>query len=332
MRRCALTALLTCSLIAASAQNNKVQPRPITMVEYEKAKKFTIKDLDNDTYAKFENTYILDRYEMRKPYFITGDDGLKKRIDIYKLMAKENMQELGTMIFYTNEKNTLYTALMPNFTADAKVWNQYFEDIHAIDKKEKNFVLKLAYVLSKECSFQLYKALNQGKDMKDGSATYGSDICFPGNQTITMADGTTKILSAIKPGDKVIAIDPATHESAAVTVKELTIHEAKNYALTQLLLISAGEQITSGGKEVILSAKLLEATPNHPMMTNEGRIKIGEITSGQQVICLDEKTGQLRSYTVFHKTEKAGGTQKVYNMVTGVGSTVMVNGVMVMQK
>ncbi len=152
--------------------------RPLTMAEYQKAKSFAIKDLDTETYVKFENAYILDRYEARKPYFITGDDGLKKRMDLYKLLSKEGMQELGTMVFYTNEKGKQYKAVLPNFTADGKVWEKYFEDIHAIDKEEKNFVLKLSYILSKELSFQQYKALNQGKDLKAESATYGNDICF----------------------------------------------------------------------------------------------------------------------------------------------------------
>src|SRR5688572_4463014 len=90
----------TIPLLVQAQEKAPVKPRPISMVEYDKAKSFTIKDLDKDTYAKFDNKYILDRYEMRKPYFVTGDDGLKKRIDLYKLVAKDSMQELGTMIFY----------------------------------------------------------------------------------------------------------------------------------------------------------------------------------------------------------------------------------------
>src|SRR6478609_1113751 len=103
-------------------------PRTLTMEEYEKAKTFKVKDLDNDTYVKFENTYVLDRYESRKPYFITGDDGQKKRVDLYRLLLRENKQELGTLIFYTNEKGVLYQACLPNFRAGAKVWEKYFED------------------------------------------------------------------------------------------------------------------------------------------------------------------------------------------------------------
>ena len=125
-----ITLLCTTMLFAQDVVN----PRPLTMEEYEKAKAFTIKDLDKDTYVKFENTYILDRYEMKKPYFVTGDDGLKKRIDLYKFIGKVGMQELGLVVFYTNEKGTLYKAIVPNFTADGKVWEKYFEDIHAINK------------------------------------------------------------------------------------------------------------------------------------------------------------------------------------------------------
>src|SRR5689334_8893896 len=199
-------------------------PRPVTMAEYEKAKTFTIKNLDEETYAKFENTYILDRYEMRKPYFITGDDGLKKRIDLYNFIAKDGMQQLGILIFYTNEKNTIYKALLPNFTADAKVWEKYFEDIHAIDKIEKNFVLKLSYITSKELGYQIYKSLNQGKDLSKESATYGNDICFPGDQEVTLAGGSTKLLSDVVAGDQIVTVDATTHQKTSVTVSKVIVH------------------------------------------------------------------------------------------------------------
>ncbi|WP_432327361.1 hypothetical protein ACRQ5D_28355 [Mucilaginibacter sp. P25] len=208
MRNLTLTLLLSSSLYFAQAQT--VNPRPLTMDEYKKAQSFTIVNLDNDTYIKFENTYVLDRYESRKPYFITGADGLKKRIDLYKLVAKEGMQEIGLMVFYTNEKGKLYKALVPDFTADAKVWEQYFQDIDNINKVEQNFILKLSYVLSKEVSFQQYKVLNAGKDLKEEAATYGNDICFPGEELVTMANGDKKMLKAVKSGDEVITVDPLT--------------------------------------------------------------------------------------------------------------------------
>ncbi|MXV14671.1 Hint domain-containing protein [Hufsiella ginkgonis] len=324
--------LLLLFITTFSLAQETPNPRPMTMAEYQKAKTFSIANLDNDTYVKFENAYILDRYEARKPYFITGDDGQKKRIDLYKLIAREGMQELGLFIFYTNEQGKVFKACMPNFTADAKVWEQYFNDIDNINKVEKNYVLKLSYILSKELGFQLYKALNQGKDLSKESATYGNDVCFPGDEEVTMADGSTKQLHDVRPGDLVITVDARTRQSTAVKVRALSVHDAKNYAITSLTLVSAKETLLNGYNQVALSAKVLSATPNHPMRTSTGDRKIGEIAEGENVLCLDEKTGKYEPFVVLGKKEFAGGTQKVYNIVAEGGDTFLMNGVMVKQK
>jgi len=319
-------------LVGLSFGQDVINPRPVTLAEYEKVKTFTIKDLDKDTYAKFENAYILDRYEMRKPYFITGDDGQKKRIDLYKFIAKEGMQELGIVIFYTNEKGKLFTACLPNFTADSKVWEKYFEDIHAIDKVETNYVLKLSYILSKEVGFQLYKAVNQGKDLAKESATYGNDICFPGDQEVLLADGSLKLLSEVKTGDRVITINPETKVNTIIDVKELVQHEARNYAITRLILTRAEENLTEAGKEVLLYNKIIEATPNHPMQTKSGNKEIGNVTEGDEILCLNTQLGTYEAYVVITKEEYAAGTQKVYNIIAGEGTPFVMNGVMVLQK
>ncbi|TDO24444.1 Hint domain-containing protein [Pedobacter duraquae] len=332
MRKLLLLLLLLPATRFVYAQAKPVNPRPITLAEYEKAKVYSVADLDKDTYVKFDNMYVLDRYEGRKPYFITGDDGLKKRIDLYKLIAKEGMQELGLMVFYTTEKGKIYKALVPDFTADGKVWEKYFQDIDNINKEEKNFVLKLSYILSKELSFQQYKVLNTGKDISEEAGTYGSDICFPGDEEVAMADGSKKMLRDVKAGDEVITLDPMTNVPSAVKVSELTVHEAKNYALTSLVLISSHTKEDLSGKQVSLSTKVLQATPNHPMETKAGTIKMGEVKVGQELICLNEKTGKYDVYTVWDREEKAGGTQKVYNMVASGGTTFIMNGVMVRQK
>src|SRR5258708_5421648 len=278
-------------------------------------------ELDKSSYVKFENSYILDRNEFGKPYFITGDDGMKKRIDLYKLILKEGRVELGTVVYYTTEKGSKNTACMPGFKADPQIWEKYFEDIHAIDKEEKNFVLKLSYVLSKELGYQLYRAAaaSQGRELsrEKEAGTYGNDICFPGDMEVMMAGGHQKPLSTIRAGDRGLSVDPVTLRTRIVMVKELTSHEAKKYAITEMLLVGGAEKNTLAGKEVELVAKTLQATPNHPMATVGGDKKIGELREGDQVICLDEKRGGCRRYRVWYKTESARGRQRVYNMVTG---------------
>jgi hypothetical protein len=325
--------LLVTGMIAVHGQDT-AGSRALTMAEMAKTPTFLINDLDKDTYVKFENAYILDRSGYGKPYFITGDDGKKKRIDLYKLILKEGRVELGTMIFYSTEKGKRYVACMPGYKADGKVWEKYFEDIHAIEKEEPNFVLKLSYVLSKELGFQLYRAntAGAGKEISREAGTYGNDICFPGDMQVAMAGGSTRLLSQVKAGDEVVAVDPVTHQPATVRVKELTVHEAKNYAITKLVLFSATEKDLRLAREVVLLSKVLQATPNHPMVTVNGDKKMGELKEGDKVLCLDEKTGRYTEFTIWDKEESAGGMQRVYNIVADGGSTFIMNDVMVLQK
>jgi len=332
MQKITLFLILAVAISFAKAQQKTTNPRPLTMAEYDKAKTYSVADLDKDTYLKFDNSYILDRYEARKPYFITGDDGLKKRIDLYKFIAKEGMQEIGLMVFYTTESGKLYKVLVPDFTAESAVWEKYFQDIDNINKEEKNFVLKLSYILSKELAYQQYKVLNAGKNLSEEAGTYGSDICFPGDELVTMANGGEKRLKDVKPGDEVLTVDPRTKIRSAVKVKELTVHEAKNYALTSLILIAGKSSKTAYGTEINLSAKILKATPNHPMSTTKGKVKIGAVKEGEEILCLNEKTGKYESYLVWKKEESAGGRQNVYNIIADAGNTFIMNGVMVMQK
>lgn len=318
--------LLLAAAVMVRAQDTSAV-RALTMAEYEKAKMFSVGDPDKDTYVKIENTYILDHNGFGKPYFITGDDGKKKRIDLYKLLLKEGRIELGTLIFYTTENGKRYTACMPGYKADPAVWNKYFEDIHAIDKEEAYFVLKLSYVLSKELGFQLYRSAQPGSGMAGGreAGTYGNDICFPGEMEVRMADGTSRPLRAVKAGDAVITVDPGSHETRKVVVKQLTVHAAKNYAITRLTLLHVEERGSS--REVVLSVRTLEATPNHPMGAG---VMAGQLKVGDKVLCTDGRG--YGWFMVWDKQEGAGGTQPVYNIVADGGSTLILNGVMVMQK
>lgn len=325
-KHCLLLLLVTASCLV-SAQD-KPAGRSMTMEEYEKAKTFTVKDLDNDTYVKFDNTYVLDRYESRKPYFITGDDGKKKRVDLYRYLLRDGLQELGTLIFYTDEKGKVYNACLPNFKTDPAIWQKYFEDIHATDKVEPNYVLKLSYVLSKEFGFQLYKAANAGKDLSREAGTYGSDICFPGDMMVAMADGSHKTMQQVKKGDRILTVDPVSQQNTTVTVTGLVSHEEKNYAITSLLLVSAKEN----GAGIFLSAKEIKATPNHPLILAGGAKKIGEVKEGETVTCRNEQTGQYETFIVWRKTEQAEGKQKVFNLNTTGGSTFLINNVVVSQK
>ena len=158
------------------------------------------------------------------------------------------------------------------------------------------------------------------------------DICFPGNTEVSMEGGNKKLLREIKKGDRIITVDPCSHKATATEVTALVSHDEKNYAITHLLLFGADEKQTTTGMEVNLSAKELNATPNHPIVTTEGDKKMGDVKEGDEILCLNKQTGNYEKYFVWNKTEQAGGVQKVYNIETNGGTTFIMNEVMVLQK
>lgn len=316
------------NLTVLLAQKNK----GLTMEEFQQAKTFDIKDLDKDDYAKFgDNKYIVERYEDRKPYFITGDDGKKKRIDLYSLSIKGDDAPLGTMIYYTTETGKRYISCIPNNFSDGKVWEKYFEDIHGIDKVEPFFVLKLSYVLSKEFSYLRYNATLKGEEANRAEAgTYGNDICFPGEDLVAMADGSKKMIKDVQLGDQIVVANEADHSTKVTTVSQVMAHDEKNYALTKLTVVKS--MISDNGHNIALTIQQLSATPNHPMQTFDGVKNIGAIQIGENIECVNPKNGQLEQFKVWDTEEKAGGVQKVYNLETKEGNTFIMNGVIVRQK
>jgi hypothetical protein len=323
-----IVSILSLSINTATAQSKEA--RGITMEEYKNAKTYNIEKPDEDNYAKFgNNQYIVERYEDKKPYFVTGDDGKRKRIDLYSLTKKGEDVSLGLIIYYTTETGKRYIACLPNNFAAGAVWEQYFTDIHAIDKVEANFVLKLSYILSRELSYSNYKVLLKGEeDSRAEAGTYGNDICFPGTDLVAMADGSQKLLKNIKTGDQILTLHTQTAQPQVVTVTKLIEHKAENYAITTLTLFNT--VVKEEG--TYLNTLAVSATPNHPMTTSNGLKNIGAIEKGESILCKNPTTGNFERFEVWSKSEKPEGVQIVYNMETTGGDTFIMNGVMVRQK
>jgi hypothetical protein len=168
--------------------------------------------------------------------------------------------------------------------------------------------------------------------VKEAAGTYGTDICFPGDQLVLLSNGTQKALRDIRSGDEIISPDATSHQASIIRVKELVKHPAANYAITRLLVLHTAEQDTKEMHIVYLSGKVLQATPNHPVLTVAGKKQMGTVTTGDQLLCMDDHTHTLLTYTVVNKTEAAGGMQPVYNIIAAGGDTFMMNNIMVLQK
>ncbi len=307
------------------AQEN-AQPRGMTAEEYKIARGVTIEDLDHDTYIKLaDGKYVLDRYDMKPPYFITGDSGVKKRIDLYKLVERASMSELGMIVFFTNaEAGETFNLVIPNMATAGEVWNLYFDDMHQHDREEKDVALKMSYILSKEVAYLMQKSSGTDMSAMDQSDS-GYDFCFPSQAMVTMGDGSQKKIADLVPGDVVAAYQ--ANKLITTKVESISVHKKSKINLSKVILIpeetltaalSTGENYASPMVELI-------ATPNHPIMTEAGRKTMQALTAEDVVYRHHPKTKALEKYKVGVTTQHFDTTSIVYNLTTEAGNYLIDN-------
>jgi hypothetical protein len=324
-----IAALMLLSESFALAQDGSL--RGMTQEEYELAKTATVENPNEDTYVKIgTGDYVLDRYEMKQPYSITGDSGIKKRLDIYKMVERKSMADLGLVVFFTNtEANETFNLVIPNLATKGEVWNMYFDDIHQHDREEGDVALKMSYVLSKEVAYLMQK--NSGGDMsamEQDNADY--DFCFAADALVTMADGFEKAIKDVEPGDQILAY--ADGKISPVKVEGVNIHRKTSIALAKAVLFPQ-ENITASVTDVQASEGMTEliATANHPVMTQEGIKTMGELKSGDSLYKYDAQTQTTCIYQVHFVSNAYAEVAEVYSLEVD-GETYLVNKLVVMEK
>ena len=332
MKQTFYSLILVFSLVLTT-QNTFAQDealRGMTQEEYTLAKTAEVEDLDNDTYVKIgEGDYVLDRYEMKQPYFITGDSGIKKRLDIYKMLDRESMGELGLVVYFTNtEANETFNLVIPNMATKGDVWNMYFDDIHQHDREEGDVALKMSYVLSKEVAYLMQKS--SGVDMSamdQDNSDY--DFCFAPDALVSMADGSQKPISEVKVGDMVLSLQQGV--SQPVRVEGIDIHQKSEIVLSKVLMFPVEEVIASLEGAQVSGAVELVATANHPVATAEGKKALGELQPGDVLFSYDAQTGREVEYEVYFVAPAYDKVQRVYNLDVE-GETYLVNDIAVLEK
>src|SRR6185369_6543086 len=144
---------------------------------------------------------------------------------------------------------------------------------------------------------------NQPTDLVDPNGTKPNSCLnsLTGDTPVLLADGSTKRIDQVKPGDKVLAADPATGRRAAEPVTAVIVGDGTKQVV-QLELASGGELTVTGG---------------HPFrVDDDGR---ADTPGGHWVNAIDLKTGQwlktsdgqLVRVAGIHATVRAA---KVYNL------------------
>ncbi|MFE3496148.1 polymorphic toxin-type HINT domain-containing protein [Streptomyces sp. NPDC059175] len=131
---------------------------------------------------------------------------------------------------------------------------------------------------------------NVGFELVLAAASIRSGKCFLAGTDVLMADGTTKDIEDIRPGDKVEATDPETGESGARRVTQLIVTEGDKHF--NELTINTGEQ-----------TEKLTATHEHPFWSpSEGRwVEARDLKSGMTLLTNDGTTVVVTGNRPFNK-------------------------------
>lgn len=297
----------------------EVEKVGIKSAEFEAVKKISIKNLEKDTYIK-EAAFILDN--ANPPYVFKFSDGMERRIYLYKVLESAGMKEIANLMIFTTPKDgKRINLVIPNPMAEKEVWGKYIDELKNGEKAVMGFSSCVAFVLAKEFSGVLaMKGADEDK----------YEYCFPATAQVSMADGNMKNISEVKVGDKILSYNVLTKKSETTTVQKIQIHENKQFDISRILLIDPTQSMTAS-LGIKYNLKSLEATANHPILTDKGMVKMGDLKVGNQVYVFDNETNTFKNHKIFITQPLNSKVLKVYNLLTDK-ENYLVNSVVVLKK
>ena len=306
-------------IITLTSFAQEVEKMGIKSAEFEAVKKVSIKNLEKDTYVK-DGAFILDN--SNPPYVFKFSDGIERRIYLYKVMESAGMKEIANlMVFNTPKDGKRIHLVVPNPLADKEVWGKYIDELKNGEKAVMGFSSCVAFVLAREFS---------GVLAMKGKEEDKYEYCFPATAQVSMVDGSSKNISEMKTGDKVLSYNVLTKRSQVTTVQEVQIHEHKQFEISRILLIDPTQSMTASFG-VKYDLKSLEATANHPILTDKGMVKMGDLKVGSQVYVFDNETNTFKNYKIFITQPSNNKVSKVYNLLTEK-ENYLINSVVVLKK
>lgn len=310
---------ITSFIITLTTFAQEAEKMGIKSNEFEAVKKISIKNLDKDTYVK-DGAFILDN--SNPPYVFKFSDGIERRIYLYKVLESAGMKEIANlMVFNTPKDGKRINLVVPNPLADKEVWGKYIDELKEGEKAVMGFSSCVAFVLAKEFS---------GVLAMKGKEEDKYEYCFPATAQVSMADGNLKNISEVKIGDKVLSYNILTKKPQITIVQKLQIHENKQFDISRVLLIDPSQSMTAS-LGVKYNLKALDATANHPILTDKGMVKMGDLKVGNQVYVFDSETNTFKNYKIFITQPSNSKVSKVYNLLTEK-ENYLINSVVVLKK
>ena len=289
----------------------------MTLDQLKAVKAIKIGNLDKDTYFK-SGGYILDRYEERPAYVFTYSDGITRKIYLYKIFSAEDTKDLGLLAIYQNAKtNDVKSFVIPGASADRQAWDAYIDDLKYVGEKEPGLMSTLTFVLSREMAGLMSGG---GAKTDEGGAKKKEEynFCFAPDALVTLADGSTKVFSNVTTDDVVLGYDAKTKALLPTRVTRVDTHTG-SFALAGVWL-SPVQELTADNRAALTAPTLLEATANHPVLTNTGRRALGEVKAGEILYRYDVSTSTVVAHKVVRTQLSVRAVKTVHNLATESGA------------
>ncbi|GAB4000989.1 hypothetical protein GCM10028807_55800 [Spirosoma daeguense] len=323
---CAVTTQLLSQRVWAQTASASASTPGMTLEQLTAIKAIKIANLDKDTYFK-SGGFILDRYEERPAYVFTYSDGITRKIYLYKVFSAEDTKELGLLAIYQNGKtNEIKPFVIPGASGDRKAWDAYIDDLKYVGEKEPGLMSALTFVLSREMAGLLSGG---GAKSDEGGSKKKEEynFCFAANAPVSIPDGSAKAISEVKVGDVVQGYDVKTKTLVPTRVTRVDTHEG-DFALVGVSLTPTNE-LTADTRNVPVTLTLLEATANHPVLTETGQKPLGNVAVGESLYRIEN--GKAVTYRVIRIEKASRSAETVYNLVTESGA-YLVNETIVLDK
>lgn len=330
MKRTLLSSLLT--LTAALLTNFFAQrvlaqstPGVLTAEQATAVKAIKIANPDKDTYFK-SGGYILERYEDRPAYVFNYSDGITRKIYLYKVYNAADTKELGLLALYQNGKTAeVKPFVVPGANADRKAWDAYIDDLKYVGEKEPGLMSALTFVLSREMATLM--SGGTAKTDEGGKKKEEYNFCFGPAAQVTLPDGETKSISQVQPGERIMGYDAVAKTTASIRVDAVEVHTG-TFRLVGVWLVPMNE-LSASQQVRFTTPLLLEATPNHPILTSAGRKALGDLTQGDIVYQVQNE--RLVPYQVVQTGTTGTTVERVYNLRTQNGGYI-IDGTIVLSK
>lgn len=150
--------------------------------------------------------------------------------------------------------------------------------------------------------------------------------CFVENTPILNTENQEIKIKDVNPGMTVRTYNSLTKKMEVSEVKQLLEHKDKEYSLTKVVFINSNSLYASNSGELTLLE--IQGTDNHPLLTNKGVKKIGELSLSDKLMYYNISTGLVEECEILNIVKNNKTVNAVYNLkFSNNNSFYLVNGI-----